>query len=378
MSLLRFQPKAIDLNDSSSSGSITKPSMNALFDFEIDPNEKITVHKAGEKPQLLGIKEFSEKFKISFTHGLHYDAKDKYIVDQIYKSSQTEQSKKIHFKNYFDVIYINDKVGYGLIANQDIPKDTLVDIYGGLLKFFFCDGKGTDSLPFEETDYFMGAGLADKITKPGDKNEHCVQIIIDAKKYGGLARFAPHFPTEQELENETGEGIEDNNILYCNMTFRMEEFNGVEAMCIRTTENIKKGELAAINYGRAFANRMPDQCIFVKSDKGIRIAYRNKETRKFELSNEVVYQPTLESIHSSSPTSLNRHSSFYHDAKSEYREKSLCDFERNYRKRRDEHESSDRERDYSRSDDNEKSRSNEQIKDLRDAKPESQRMVKPS
>ncbi|MCA0402372.1 MAG: hypothetical protein LCH30_01110 [Proteobacteria bacterium] len=152
-----------------------------------------------------------------------------------------QQAKETHKK--LAIIKINDLVGYGVIALEDIPANTIVTFYAGLL---------SRKAPKKEDDaYVLGAGNS----------------IISAKTHRNFAGFITH-AFEKKSSSSTNEQDkvylddfspkeEDNirwqaNLVSCNLFPKKIIFNNRLYAFLESREVIKKGSILAWDYGLGY------------------------------------------------------------------------------------------------------------------------------
>ncbi len=149
----------------------------------------------------------------------------------------------------FVLCFINEKVGFGLFALQDIPKNTLIGTYTGTLQ--------QDYLSSDHTDYYR-LQLSNRFNCffPTDKNKNLKNHQIphvSAKLKGNLMRFMQCLPNKKDVEQdfmeEAAQRIATANVKEKNMTHL-----GMPHIGIITTEDIKKGQQVGFDYGPGYFN----------------------------------------------------------------------------------------------------------------------------
>ena len=152
--------------------------------------EKITIQRKGsDKFESLSVKDFRELFHVDYLYGVVCKKRDIKKLNQCIKELKKtgeckNENEKLagYFANpqqYFNMVYLNDRCGYVLIANRDIP-DTVVGIYSG--KLIIKDGS-------EETEYMMNVMITLKWE---------IKLWFKyLRGNGDLTQFAPHCQTIQ-------------------------------------------------------------------------------------------------------------------------------------------------------------------------------------
>lgn len=277
--------------------NIKKPSpkpvsMTPLVEYKLSERETIPVRKKDKTTVNVPVSDLSQFFNISMTQGIVYQSQHAAVVEKLkvalHPSPQSEALKVKAFlqnpQNYFTIAHINDVCGYGLIANRDIPKGTVVGIYSGEMLVRTAEEK--DGASLDERAYDMG--LADNITI----DNKVYSFSMRAHKHGDLTRFAPHAPsrgTVLPLGN-----IDGSQVLTANMEYPLAIIDGKPVRYYVTTEDIKKGQPMLINYGEGYWKRRGNPALFVRKNNQIYTAYYNNQTMQYALSNEVVFAEPLE------------------------------------------------------------------------------------
>lgn len=208
-----------------------------LCGYEI-PNEKIIING---KPYT--VKEYEDKFKIPYRHGLYYRKGDAELIDEMKRQcrSKTCSDKAVveafmkHPKSYLGVRDTKTIFGYGSYAVQPIPGNTVYGIYSGLLVFSKPGEKETT----EKTTYDMSLV---SITF----NEIEYSVCIRASDISDVTRFSLHAPSEKVSKT--------TNTLLSNSSYPMtiiEDGIPIHYLC-----SLKDGILAGcfnlISYGDAY------------------------------------------------------------------------------------------------------------------------------
>ena len=161
--------------------------------------EKITIQRKGsDQLEEFSIKGFTKLFNVDYLHGAVCKKQDikklKQCIEELKKTVECENERLKHYlashQQYFNMVYLNDRCGYALVANRDIPENTIVGVYSG-------------KLILEKSDAFVGdttymMKFADKI-KIDDKS---YDLNICARQYGDLTRFVSHLPKYTDLVKE--------------------------------------------------------------------------------------------------------------------------------------------------------------------------------
>ncbi len=194
------------------------------------------------------------------------------------------------------IIKINEIVGYGVIALEDISADSCVTFYSGVLL------KKTGILrPVDDCEYSLG-------------NPVC---IIDAKKFRNIAGFLPHafndinsfFPI-QENANEADYSAWRKSILRANLkSLPPVIYEHIPYMFFHSRELIKAGSLVAWDYGVGYwkakkimpaltsikgeiispdtyrckdhkINQITDQITWISDEKSVNVSYASLTTKQ--------------------------------------------------------------------------------------------------
>ena len=192
--------------------------------------------RLGGKVEYLTIEAFQEKFGFRYTETLEtgeFRAKSKPVVSENvtgYVSAEElkSQLRKILTKPREDlaICHINDKVGYGLFALADIPKDTVLFFYAGTFKESQVKkAKGDHSIEYWGMD-----------------------AMVTTDSHRGIASFLQHFPSPLKFPDikqlqwilaQTGQNIPEETLKLQDELYSI-TFQNEEARRNLATENVRK------------------------------------------------------------------------------------------------------------------------------------------
>lgn len=138
---------------------------------------------------------YSEYKNLMQSYGMEPTIAGFNLMNEQYKNYQT--SSPFVKSNKLALCFINDKVGHGVFAMQDIPDRTIIDIYAGELQSL----EKLRSIPTENATYNLSTGDS--------------EWIINARKQGNITRFMQQLPDDNTLaECELGSfpGIARQNV----------------------------------------------------------------------------------------------------------------------------------------------------------------------
>ncbi|MBI5273553.1 MAG: SET domain-containing protein-lysine N-methyltransferase [Chlamydiales bacterium] len=188
---------------------------------------------------------FSSTFHLKLGRGFYIDqciyrTKDQLKFERIWKSVQrkhldtsdkfTKKAKKVlqlvkqqgdaFLRDKLEIRFIDDQIGFGAFAKDDIPKGTILGEYVGMIKYLSpAEDKKlakTNGYLFEFTD----------VKKLSD-------FVIDAKTYGNFIRFINHAKKRSKKENVESFVIFDEDAPHI----------------IYVSKGIKKGDELRMDYG---------------------------------------------------------------------------------------------------------------------------------
>ncbi len=145
-----------------------------------------------DKPPLLGgiprkltIAEFETLIpNFTYSEHIHADFKPNLKLNFFQVPSVLTDKARFRLHNPLNdklvVCYINEQVGYGLFARQDIERREVIALYSGVLT-----SNKTAKITDQHNDYSYNIGYEDKENNPYE---------MEANSHGGLARFMQHLP----------------------------------------------------------------------------------------------------------------------------------------------------------------------------------------
>jgi hypothetical protein len=264
------------------------------------PNpEYILIQDENQKSHKMSIPEFEREFKMNFAQGIFYDtsnAKNKALIETIVATwsshEMTSQARDEAVKNfinapphYFSLCYLNNLCGFTLVANQDIPARTVVGIYSG--EIVTKPSLAGAQFALDDKIYDMSVSYNANVTVNGI----AYTTSFRAKDYGDLTRFAVHLPTAVDVEMLVRNGelspALGAKVLTVNMDYNIANINGIPVRFYETLCEIKKNQVAGINYGSGYWARRGHPSLLVCPDE--------KEYNKIQISqydsNEQKYIP---------------------------------------------------------------------------------------
>ncbi|VVC76316.1 hypothetical protein AQUSIP_16260 [Aquicella siphonis] len=158
-------------------------------------------------------------------------------------------------RNKMIITHMNDKVGYGVIAGEDLPQGTYLAIYTGLIR------PVSEKDPLENhSSIYASAFRYQTDTTHGS---------VNAAEYGNIARFFQHAPEMDLPTASTGSSHDDmnisqisdyqisdtvalNRIATANLEYEELVYADHPLLIARTTRPIRKGELLVSNYGMTY------------------------------------------------------------------------------------------------------------------------------
>ncbi|GEM_PF-5691815 len=227
--------------------------------------------------------EFNQEFGVNLAFGIFYQEQDERLLNTSLRGlKDTPDAAKVRNflnnpKHYFDVQYMTTKMGYGLVANQDIPEGTVVGIYSGEL----VDNPDTSIETLNERAYDMG---------------YVGNFNLRANKTAGLERFAPHCPsyTDVVFGTKLDKTIELDKVVTANMNYPLAIVDGKPIRYYVTTEAIKKGDFCRINYGMGYWTRRGKPDLLVRGLNSYKIAAYSSAKDKYFFTNENISYPAEE------------------------------------------------------------------------------------
>lgn len=139
--------------------------------------------------------------------------------------------------------YINPEIGYIVIADSFIPKDSVIGLYSGRL----CLHAAVDRA---DMAYALGAGLDD---------EPDCKFVVTALHRGNITRFLPHLPSEEHLSQwiftkaATASTIATGNIVISSSHSRsiiLSSGETVSSTVLIAERDIQQGEVLGYDYNR--------------------------------------------------------------------------------------------------------------------------------
>lgn len=187
----------------------------------------------GGKIERLPIEEFQTRFGFAYNDGISIDIKTKIrpfrenITGDVSSSQLKKQIEKIlKLSNECLVICSMGNFGHGVFASKNIPKNTVVAIYGGTLI------------------------MEDKVTSKDDHacGYYGTSMSFSTRNHRGIASFMQHLPEEPRFENAKvfshvlkmfGQNVSEEE-LKLNIEFYSTDFDSPKTRALVATENIRK------------------------------------------------------------------------------------------------------------------------------------------
>lgn len=208
-----------------------------------DKDAKITFVDPQQFAQSVGMKQWCQSSLVSYSsHPESLECMQKYEVLTKHEFISIIFSSLL-YANKMALCKINDSVGFGVFATDEIPKNTYVGIYTGQLSYVTVK-KNNEST----SNYIF-------FVRPSDEKQHGVNI--DAEHYGNITRFFNHLPLAKEevgpdhvlSDHEFKQPSRINDVATANVAQGMFMYNGLPINTFRTTRNIHKHEQIGFSYG---------------------------------------------------------------------------------------------------------------------------------
>jgi len=193
------------------------------------------MEKKGDVKRKLYAQDF-ESLGVIHTNNLVVRIKKSKIIlehDQVkLKEEKLQEYKALLAQNHQAKVClqrINEKIGYGVFAEEDIELDDMIGEYTGELISSKKAQKLMDQDPCG-ADFFMHTGALHTL----EKNNQPTNLYVDAKKYGNFTRFINH---------SANPNIDNFSIL------------GHDKLChiiVVACRPIKRGEQLLIDYGPGY------------------------------------------------------------------------------------------------------------------------------
>jgi hypothetical protein len=265
------------------------PRVAPLFEYKFPQTEYVFVQRPDQPRQPMSVKEFNQCFGTSLVHGVFYDTRQADLIQKIQaiaaasSASYVFQNEQLQTylknpKNYFSVCYINETCGYALVANEDIPAETVVGTYSGLL---VVRRDSEDMVPRSERDYDMGYSDL----SPMQLDDEKFYLTLRAKHYSDITRFAIHLPTATELsamKDQLDPSINVRKVMTANIQYPLATIDGVPIRYYLPTEPIKKGGIAGISYGVGYWINRGKPHLLVREHDRIHVASYDIESQRYE------------------------------------------------------------------------------------------------
>lgn len=260
---------------------------------EFKPVESSTIVELKDKPpKSLSSVNYNALFGVNLTHGICYNTAYKDTIQLLRaklagQNSSNAAEVKAYLNNpqsYFSVRYINTTCGYGLVANKDIPINTVVGIYSGELIIYPADYK--EAASSEERAYDMSVYKT-------DLNGKRYSLTLRAKNYSDIMRFAIHAPSTAECNELPLADIPKKAVLTSKMIYPFAICDGIPLRYFKTIVSVKKGELVPISYGSGYWSNRGQPNLFVECKEGIKIAKFLPTKDCYKLTDELLPSSTI-------------------------------------------------------------------------------------
>jgi hypothetical protein len=190
--------------------------------------------------------EFKAKFNCEYSESLLGDRENLalYLENEVIISSlDVDSSSKIAERlnnpiSSLVICKINDKVGYGVFASENIPAHTVIGTYAGEIK---------------PCNYFIDSGDPYGLLWCHKTQDLELEYqLISAKNEGNVIRFMQNLPEQDSAEFhdiQLRHGITKDQLATGNVYFKEVLINGIPVMACFTWRNIIKGEQLGYSYG---------------------------------------------------------------------------------------------------------------------------------
>lgn len=160
-----------------------------------------------------------------------------------------DKAQKIDNRNgnkLLDIVFINDEIGYGCFAAEDIPENSLIDEYAGIL------GLESDN-PTSQYMVRYGGGILSKIFQ-----DH--PLVVDAGEIGNETRFINHVSSDAMFLNTDGVYRHGRKL-----KFDGGFYDGIFHVLAVTAQDVRSGEELRMDYGPHFTglHGLPDSLYFL-------------------------------------------------------------------------------------------------------------------
>jgi hypothetical protein len=163
-------------------------------------------------------------------------------------------------KNYqrMAICYMNNKVGHGVFATEEIPVGSYVAFYSGEISY--ADEEIT--LADDDINRSMYYIQADITYKDKEKNlQGLIDGNIDAKYFGNISRFFQHLPSQKKIDDHKLTNIHNytfineqisEKIAIENLNVTPYTFKGRPLLLFMASRTIMQGDIMGFDYGKPY------------------------------------------------------------------------------------------------------------------------------
>jgi hypothetical protein len=155
-----------------------------------------------------------------------------------------------------EIRYMNDQVGYGLYASEDIPRNTIIGFVTGEIKKFKAEDIGFDS---NDPTAHIKSG---SVTYDSYGNVY----IIDSSKQSNHTHYIQHLPSSETVKRLPIDKNEKIMLCTSNLSEHELKYNELDLTYFKTNRIIRANELIGCSY-RTNGNEagMKSYCFFKKN-----------------------------------------------------------------------------------------------------------------
>ena len=147
--------------------------------------------------------------------------------------------------NHYELRYINPRIGFGVFSKKEIKKGDIISFYTGIKTHQLISSK----------NYAFSS------------NRDCLNLDLDARQHGNIARFINHAPSLEKSKVTSS----TESLLAANIEAVHHYLNGLFLIAYTATETIVPGEQLLVDYGELYFQQFPlfrfkfnGQCIDAK------------------------------------------------------------------------------------------------------------------
>ncbi|GEM_PF-5030122 len=218
-----------------------------------NPTHLYVSESLGEEPVAVPTKVFADKAGIiwcesNVVEGKHHSMLQ---VDSHPHNMSESMLQAIYYqieenRDKLAIIYMGEKVGYGVFARQDISANTYVATYCGLMI------PVSNEFPPESHSNPYAVGI---------NNDGKMTGTINSEYYRNMGAFFQHVPAS----DEDYVSANDHNVKFAteNLVTMMFYYKGFPVMLLKTNRSVMKGEMLGWDYGKIYwLNHHAVPCLF--------------------------------------------------------------------------------------------------------------------